>query len=87
MVATIQHRSDGTEPTNVYTVNPGGGPNKLSPSWWETLMEGCATGTLASGATSTTGFDAQVRAVTNALLAATRDMASNTGGVKYKPAV
>lgn len=85
MVATIQHRSDGVEPTRVYTVGPGGVANKLDPSRWEALMEGCTGGTLEAVQNSSAGLDAQVKAVTNALLAATRDMSTNTGGPKWKP--
>jgi hypothetical protein len=57
---------------------------RLEPSRWQQLLEGCGpaqpTGEVSSA-------EEQVRAVTQALLAAaqTRDMATNTGGVKWRP--
>lgn len=85
MVATIQHRSDGTQPTTVYSVGPGNATTRLDPSMWEKLMEGCGGMASEEAPPSQGGLDAQVQAVTNALLAATRDMSTNTGGAKWRP--
>jgi hypothetical protein len=97
LVATICHQSDGECPTKVYSLAPGGEglPVRLAPSLLEQLMEGCTPvhstkglqELLTGGAEDTTAL--KVTAITNALLAAagqTRDMATNTGGVKWKPA-
>lgn len=46
LVATIQHQSDGLEPTMVYNVTSDDtlGERRLRPSRWDQVMEGAVTG-------------------------------------------
>ena len=60
---------------------------RLEPSRWEQLMEGCAPqGVRVAPPTGDSGVpELQLQAVTSALLAATRDMGTNTGRGFTKP--
>ena len=87
MHATFQHQSDGAAPTKVFSVAPGGNFTRLEPSRWEEMVEGCApSGVNISLPQDGTGIPAvQLQAVTDALLAATRDMGTSTRERPRKP--
>ncbi len=96
LVATIHHTSDGTCPTCVYSLGAGAEDRvapPVQPSTWDRLMEGYVPPQMEQGhrmMSTAADSELQVKAVTDALLAATsakeyRSMATNTGGVKWTP--